>query len=110
MLEYILIAILLFIVSLQGWWIYKSLKKFLLMRDLYSDVREVMLDYSEHLERVHNMERFYGEPVLEQLIKHGKQTEDVMSQFLEVFADFEQEGELRIEELYEEEEQYDFPD
>jgi hypothetical protein len=29
-------------------------------------------DYSNHLEVVYNMETFYGEPVLENLLKHTK--------------------------------------
>ena len=105
MLEYILIAILLFIVLIQGWWIYKSLNKFLLIRELYSDVRAIMQEYVEHLNNVHSMERFFGEPVLERLIEHGKQTEEIMNDFLEVFSDFEQEGELQLQEIYDEEEE-----
>ena len=105
MLEYIIIGILLFLVILQGWWIYKSLNKFILIRDLFSDVRGIMEEYVEHLNNVHNMERFFGEPVLERLIEHGKQTEEIMNDFLEVFSDFEQEGELQLQEFYDEEEE-----
>ena len=105
MLEYILIAILLFIVLIQGWWIYKSLNKFLLIRELYSDVRAIMQEYVEHLNNVHSMESFFGEPVLERLVEHGKQTEEIMNDFLEVFSDFEQEGELQLQEIYDEEEE-----
>ncbi len=105
MLEYIIISILSCLVLLQGWWIYKSLNKFLLIRELYSDVRGVMEEYVEHLNNVHGMERFYGEPVLERLVEHGKQTEEIMNDFLEVFSDFEQDGDLQLQELYNEEEE-----
>ena len=105
MLEYIIIGVLLFLVILQGWWIYKSLNKFILIRDLFSDVRGIMEEYVEHLDSVHNMERFFGEPVLERLLEHGKQTQEIMNDFLEVFSDFEQEGELQLQEFYDEEEE-----
>ena len=108
MLEYILIILLLLLTVLcvlQGWWIYKSLNKFLFMRDMYSDLQEEIYVYMEHLRRLHDMERFYGEPVLEQLIEHGKETVSAMEKFLEVFEDFEQDGTINFQEFEEEEEQ-----
>ena len=108
MVEYIIICVLSIFVLLQGWWIYKSLNKFLLMRDLYSEVSESLSEYVVHLENVHNMERFYGEPVLERLVVHGKETVLVVTDFLEVFADFEQEGELNLQTINNEEEQEEY--
>lgn len=105
MIEYIIISVLLCLVGLQGWWIYKSLKKFILMRDLYTEIDSTLYEYVEHLDNVHKMERFYGEPVLEQLVAHGKETAETINAFLEVFDDFQQEGELNLENLYDNEEE-----
>ena len=105
MIEYTVISALLCLVGLQGWWIYKSLKKFILMRDLYGEVDTAIYDYVEHLESVHDMERFYGEPVLEKLVIHGKDTVVTMNRFLEVFEDFEDQGELNLDEIYDSEEE-----
>ncbi len=102
MLDYIMILLLLLFIPLsilQGWWIYKSLNKFLLMRDMYSDLSEEIIIYMQHLNQVHSMERFYGEPVLEQLIEHGKETVLAMERFVEVFEDFEEEGAINFQEL-----------
>ena len=109
MIEYSIIFILLCLVGLQGWWIYKSLKKFILMRDLYNEVDNALYEYVEHLQSVHDMERFYGEPVLERLVEHGKETVTTVNQFLEVFEDFEEEGELNLSRIYDsDEEQLDY--
>lgn len=111
MIEYIIICVLFVFVCLQGWWIYKSLNKFLLMRDLYSEVGETVSNYVEHLNKVHGMERFYGEPVLEQLVEHGKETVEVLEGFIEVFADFEENGDLALQNIYDndnEEEQINY--
>ena len=108
MFEYMMIILLLLFVPLsilQGWWIYKSLNKFLLIRDMYSDLQDEIYVYVEHLKRVHDMERFYGEPILEQLIEHGKETVLTMEQFLDVFKDFEEEGAINLQELDEEQEE-----
>ena len=79
------------------------------MRDLYVEVEGTLYEYVEHLESVHGMERFYGEPVLERLVEHGKETVVVVNQFLEVFEDFEQDGELNLGKIYDsDEEQLDY--
>ena len=65
--------------------------------------------FSLDLPRNLAMERFYGEPVLERLVEHGKETVTTVNQFLEVFEDFEEEGELNLSRVYDsDEEQLDY--
>ena len=46
-------------------------------------------DYADHLEKIHSMEMFYGEPVLQDLIDHSRNLVNGMIDFQEKFYDYE---------------------
>ena len=62
-------------------------------------------DYIEHLENLHSMEMFYGEPVLQDLIDHSRILINDMVDYQEKFYDYETvEEEYASEETSEKEE------
>lgn len=61
-----------------GWFIYNLMNR---VEDVTEDLDGLFnsfYDFSDHLESIHELEMFYGEPVLQNLIDHSKQlVEDI---------------------------------
>jgi hypothetical protein len=105
MISYITIGILGAIVILQGWWIFRSIKLLWVIKDLFSSVYANIATYYDHLKHVHSLERYYGDETLKGLIEHGESTCLGVEEFLEIFAEFEDSGEINLPEFEEEEEE-----
>jgi hypothetical protein len=55
-----------------GWFIYNLMNR---LENVTEDIEELFVgfyDLSEHLQSIHELEMFYGEPVLQDLIDHTK--------------------------------------
>ena len=57
---------------LLGWYINKLLQKIRTFTDGIFDIIEKLQLLSGHLETIYQLETFYGEPVMQNLIKHLK--------------------------------------
>lgn len=68
---------------LLGWYVVKLLQKIRTFTEGIFDIVEKLQLLSGHLETIHQLEMFYGEPVLQNLIKHLK----VMVVDIKVFRD-----------------------
>ena len=68
---------------LLGWYINKLLQKIRTFTDGIFDIIEKLSLLGGHLETIHQLEMFYGEPVLQNLIKHIK----VMVVDIKIFRD-----------------------
>ena len=55
------------------WYLRKVLYKLLFISDNISDLLDLMDDFSTHIERVYNMETYYGDEVLQGLVDHSKE-------------------------------------
>ena len=71
---------------LLGWYMFKLLRRFLFMSDNLDDLFERLDGYTLHIENVHSLETFYGEPVLQNLMNHSK---DVVSYVDDFRNDFD---------------------
>ena len=96
-------VILSIVVFLQVWWMWRTIKKILLIRDLFEDVYAETTDYKEHLEYVHGLERYYGDETLKGLIDHGESTVLSLGEFLQIFSEFSEFDRINLSELNEEE-------
>ena len=62
-----------------------------LLRVMYQmtvDVQQMedkMVEFSKHLDNVYDMEMFYGDETLQQLIRHSKEVVDSISKFRNLF-------------------------
>ena len=70
-----------------GWYIFKLLRKFLFLSDNIDDLFDQLDGYTLHLENVHSLETFYGEPVLQNLMNHSKEVVDYVDDFRSDFDD-----------------------
>ena len=105
MIEYIIISVLVVLLILQTWWIIRSVQKFLLIRDLFEETYGYVLDYKEHVDYVHSLERYYGDETLKGLIDHGEAAALSMDEFLRIFSEFSEFDRILPIEEYEYEEQ-----
>lgn len=55
------------------WYIRNILKDYFYVLENLEDLFDVIDVFSAHLESVHALETFYGEPTLQNLIKHSKE-------------------------------------
>ena len=77
------------------WYIVQLLKKFLVFQDELDSFSEKLEEYSEHIDIVNGLERFYGDETLGNLLRHSKSLVEECQSFQSV---------LRQEEDYAEEE------
>ena len=68
---------------LLGWYVVKLLQKIRAFTEGIFDIVEKLNLLAGHLETVHQLEMFYGEPILQNMIKHLK----VMVVDIKVFRD-----------------------
>jgi len=68
------------------WYIRNILGKLLFVSDNIGYLLEKADEYTEHLDIVYNLETFYGEPVLENLLKHSKSISDEIKKFHSIYS------------------------
>ena len=66
------------------------------------DTLDNLSEFSKHLQSVHELETFYGEPVLQDLIRHSRQMVEDIEVYKEIYTLFEEDEEGQEE--FEEEE------
>ena len=70
-----------------GWYLFRLLKRFLFLSDNLDDLFDQLDGYTLHIENVHSLETFYGEPVLQNLMNHSKEVVDYIDDFRNDFDD-----------------------
>jgi len=89
----LIISISLFIsMILNGllvWYAVKVLQKLSYIYDNISVMQEINNSFVEHLESVHEMEMYYGDPTLGALIKHSQLIVEQYTTFNEILEDLE---------------------
>jgi hypothetical protein len=83
----IILCISISINVLLGWYLFKLLKRFLFLSDNLDDLFVQLDGYTLHIENVHSLETFYGEPVLQNLMNHSKEVVDYIDDFRNDFDD-----------------------
>jgi hypothetical protein len=77
-----IILIFSFVINIaMSWYIFKLLKKFLFLSDNLDDLFDQLDGYTLHIENVHSLETFYGEPVLQNLMNHSKEVVEYIDDF-----------------------------
>jgi len=79
------------------------LKKLLFLSENIGDIMSSMSVFSKHLESIHSLEMFYGEPTLKSLIQHSKQVVSDIELFEEIYTLFNEEAdEEKLKQIFEE--------
>lgn len=81
----ILITLLITINIMLVWYIKKLLNIISDTTEGIKDMKEAISAFSEHLQMIYKQETFYGEPMIERLIKHSKILVQEIEQFIKVF-------------------------
>jgi len=58
---------------------------------------ETCQSLQDHIESVHEMEMFYGEPVLQEMIDHTRQVNDEIEYYIQKYLSEEEEGEMTVD-------------
>ena len=61
------------------------LEKLLFISDNLNELLETVEEFGAHLSSVHELEMFYGEPTLQELMKHSRHVEEYMSKYREIY-------------------------
>ena len=80
------------------WYIIQLLKRFLNFQRQLDDFVEKIAEYEDHIATVYNMETFYGDPTISNLLEHSKN----ISEECENFKIFYLEEDAAVEEEEEE--------
>ena len=63
------------------WYIIQLLKRFLNVSDELENFFVLLEEFTEHIDVVNSMEKFYGDSTLENLMKHSKAISDAANEF-----------------------------
>jgi hypothetical protein len=97
----ILLSLSVIVNGLLLWYTRKLLEKLSIFTEGVIDFRTKLQELAGHLESVHQLEMFYGEPVLQRLIQHMKLTVVEIKMFSDSFI--VSEGEEKEEPVNDEE-------
>jgi len=99
----ILLGVSILISGFLMWYVAKLIKKFLNISEELEGLFVLLEEYSEHVDIVYNLERFYGDTTLENLMRHSKGIVESAKNFRAIY-DVNYELEEDDEEYDEEEE------
>tara|TARA_Y100000034_G_scaffold93791_1_gene113566 strand:- start:5156 stop:5461 length:306 start_codon:yes stop_codon:yes gene_type:complete len=81
------------------WYIRKILYKLLFVSDNIDELLESARNFSEHLERIYNMETYYGDEVIKNLVEHSKGLVIELGEFEKIYVPSLDEGEEYAEKI-----------
>jgi hypothetical protein len=68
------------------WYLRKVLYKLLFVSDNIDDLLALIEEFSNHVERIHSMETYYGDEVLQGLVGHSKQIVEAIKEYEGVYS------------------------
>jgi len=81
----ILLGVSILISGFLIWYVVKLIKKFLNISEELEALFVLLEEYTEHVDKVYNLERFYGDTTLENLMKHSKVVAETAKDFRSVY-------------------------
>ncbi len=83
---YLLLFLSLALNVLLFWYIRKMLNELLFVSDNIGDLLQELDEFSIHLQNVHQMEIYYGEPTLQRLIEHSKKVVEEIESYKQIYG------------------------
>jgi len=80
------------------WYIKNILTKLFFVSENVDDLLHTVKEFSEHLTGLYNLETFYGEPVLENLVHHSKLVVEEIRRHHSTYSLLEEKPDLEEEE------------
>jgi len=81
---------------LSFWYIKAILKKLLFISENIGDLNEQLENYTGHIESVYQMETFYGDETLQNLVLHSKEVVDMIKDYEDIYSLTQEEVEGEI--------------
>ena len=81
----ILLGVSIIVNILFIWYIVQLLKRLLNISDNMEDFFDSLEEYNKHIETVYNLERFYGDTTLENLLRHSKNISEAANDFRAIY-------------------------
>tara|TARA_Y100000593_G_C4298782_1_gene332192 strand:- start:83 stop:349 length:267 start_codon:yes stop_codon:yes gene_type:complete len=81
-LLYVILAISIILNIFLVWYSIKAAKMVLSLVNNLEDLREIIDNFAEHVEQVHELEIFYGDDTLQHLLNHSKELSGVIRDYL----------------------------
>ena len=79
------------------------LKKMAFLSENIADLLSSLGEFSKHFEAVYELETFYGDTTLKNLIQHSKNTVKDIELYKEIYTLFQEEDDVELEKLFERE-------
>ena len=67
------------------WYVVQLVGRFLIISEELENLFVLLEEYSEHVDIVYNLERFYGDTTLENLLKHSKAISEAANDFRAIY-------------------------
>ena len=80
------------------WYLIGALRRLLLVSGNLNDLVSIVSNFREHLKSVYELEAFYGEPVLETLLKHAMALSEALEDFEDIYTLLEEDEDIGQEE------------
>ena len=81
----ILLAVSVIINVFLVWYVVQLVGRFLTVSEELENLFVLLEEYSEHVDIVYNLERFYGDTTLENLLKHSKAISEAANDFRAIY-------------------------
>jgi len=91
--------------AMAVWYIRGVLTKLLFVSNNLGEVNDVLIEFREHVDKIHSMETFYGDQTLQALLNHSQLVTEMLGEFDDIYKiaeGFENLGE-EVEEVENEE-------
>ena len=75
------------------WYIIRLVKRFLDFQEYLDEFVEKVGEYEGHVDIIHNLETFYGDPTLGNLLRHSKALTEECKELKKMYFNFEEEEE-----------------
>ena len=96
------VGINIFLVTYLRW----ILKKLAFLSENIADLLSSIEGFSKHLEGIHELETYYGDPTLKNLITHSKQLLEELGMYEEIYTLFSDENDEELEKIFNREDIY----
>ena len=73
------------------WYVRELLVRFKFYSENTTELFTNLQEYTEHLEKVNQMEVYFGDPTIQGLLEHSRDVTGVVAEYLEIFS-LEEEG------------------
>jgi hypothetical protein len=88
-LFYIVLCLSLLVNGVFVWYIRAILKKLFFISDNIDTISQISNEFVEHIGTLHELEMYYGEPALQNLLEHSKHVAEQMQMFDDILIDLE---------------------